>query len=249
MLHFPHKLIKQCRDCFVICIALLYTSSLHAQDSLNQYGLYIITSTLQLQKTIDADSSKAFVHLKKYVPGILLDMKYATTQNLMYTKMYDKASDMIRLSVAKALDSAQQEFKKYGYGIKVYDSYRPYSVSCYMYKRIPDSNYIAKPWRGSRHNRGIAVDMTLIDLKTKKELDMPTPFDCLAPPANSDYPNIKDSTVLHNRTLIISVMTRYGFKVAQSEWWHYDYLPALNYELVDISQSKLERFVNKSKHK
>ncbi|HVX25184.1 MAG TPA: M15 family metallopeptidase [Parafilimonas sp.] len=234
-----------------VLLLLHFAPVVQAQQntSTNQYGLHVITSTKELQQTIDADSNKAFVHLKKYVPGIVLDMKYATTQNCMYTKMYDKASDMIRLCTAKALDSAQQEFKKYGYGIKIYDSYRPYSVTCYMYSRIPDSNYLAKPWRGSRHNRGITVDMTLIDLKTGEELRMPTPFDCMAPVANSDYPNIKDSVVLRNRTLIIDVMTKYHFKVAQSEWWHYDYLPALDYELLDIPQSVLEKFVNKSKRK
>jgi len=104
---------------------------------------------------------------------------------------------------------------------------------------------MGKPWRGSKHNRGVAIDLTLIDLATGKELAMPTPFDCLTYPSHPDYRGLPDS-VIQNRDLLIAVLGRHGFSVAKNEWWHFDYTAGVQYELLDIPQAELAAFVHKN---
>lgn len=217
---------------------------LQAQNTNNQYGLYIISHIDTLKKIIAADSNKAFVKIKDYIPGIALDIKYATTQNVFYEKLYDKPYAITRLPVAKALKQVQEELKQQGIGLKIYDAYRPYGVTCRMWDLMPDSIYMGKPWRGSRHNRGIALDLTLIDLKTKRELRMPTPYDALVYPSHPDFMLLPDS-IIQNRDRLITVMRKYGFTVAKNEWWHFDYTAGLHYELLDIPQKELLRIIKK----
>jgi len=104
-----------------------------AQPSTNAYGLYVISSLYELQRTIAADSNGAFVQLTDYAPSIVLDIKYGTAQNVFYEKLYDTSYALTRLPVARALAAAQKEFEQQGKGLKVYDAYRPYSVTCYMF--------------------------------------------------------------------------------------------------------------------
>jgi len=221
---------------------------LYAQDSLKKYGLYIITAPVKLKETIAADSNKVFVEIKGYVTEVLLDIKYATTQNVFYTKLYDKPYAIIRLPVAIALAKVQQDLKQYGIGLKIYDAYRPYSITCRMWDLMPDSVYMGKPWRGSKHNRGISLDVTLIDLKTKKELRMPTPYDALIYPAHPDFMGLPDS-IVQNRKLLISTMNKHGFTVAKNEWWHFDFMAGVNYELLDIPQKEILKMIDKKKIK
>lgn len=218
----------------------------YAQDSLNKYGLYIITDIHRLKQTIEADSNKSFVRIKDYVPGVVLDIKYATYQNVFYEKLYDRPHAYTRLPVAKALANAQMEFKQYGVGLKIYDAYRPYRATCRMWERLPDSIYMGKPWKGSKHNRGIALDLTLIDLKTKKELAMPTPFDALVYASHPDFTGLPD-TIIKNRELLITTMSKYGFVVDTVEWWHFNYVQGLNYELLDIHPDEINKVVKKKK--
>jgi len=216
------------------------------QDTLNQYGLYIISDIEKLKNSIALDSNKSFVHIKEYIPNIVLDIKYATTQNVFYEKLYDKPYALTRLPVAKALRAVQQELKQYGAGLKIYDAYRSYSVTCRMWDLMPDSIYMGKPWRGSRHNRGIALDLTLVDLKTKKELRMPTPYDALIYPAHQNFMGLPDS-VIKNRALLTTTMQKHGFAVDQLEWWHFNYVEGLNYELLDIPFAYIEKLIRKNK--
>ena len=227
----------------IVCRGLAQTA-----DTLNKYGLYVIKSVAQLECTIDADSNKTFVRIKDFVPGAILDIKYATTQNVFYEKLYDKPRAYTRLAVAKALAAVQQDLKPQGLGLKIYDAYRPYSVTCRMWDKIPDSIYMGKPWKGSKHNRGIALDLTLIDLKTRKELPMPTPFDALVYASHPDFMGLPDS-VKRNRQILISTMARYGFSVSAREWWHFDYTPGVDYEILDIPQEHINKIVKKNKRK
>lgn len=218
----------------------------YAQDSLNKYGLYIISSAEKLMQTIKADSNKSFVRIKDYVPGVVLDIKYATTQNVFYEQLYKKSHAFTRLPVAKALRDVQAELKQHGVGIKIYDAYRPYSVTCRMWELLPDTIYMGKPWKGSKHNRGIALDLTLVDLKTKKELAMPTPFDALVYASHPDFMGLPDS-VIQNRKLLIDVMSKHGFAVDLVEWWHFNYTGGLNYELLNIPFTSIEKLIRKNK--
>lgn len=211
----------------------------HLQGQSNKYGLKT-TNLKEYQASIKTAPQKELVDLEKHIPGIVLDIRYATTNNFVQEKIYNLPKAYARKSVADALLKAQQEFKTLGYGIKVFDAYRPYKATVKFYEVYRDTTYVASPYRGSRHNRGCAIDMTLIDLKTGAELKMPTEYDSFRKEAWPSTP-VKDPEVKKNRDLIISVMKKYGFRVNSSEWWHFDFNGWKNYEVLDIDFEELEK--------
>jgi zinc D-Ala-D-Ala dipeptidase len=217
-------------------------------DSLNQYGLYIISSIEKFKQTVEKDSSKQLVRIKDYVPNVVLDIKYATTQNVFYTKLYDRSHAYMRLPAAKALALVQKELNESGLGLKIYDAYRPYSVTCHMFEMIPDTNYMGLPWTGSKHNRGVALDLTLIDLKTRQELRMPTPFDALVYASHPQFMGLPDS-VIQNREKLKIVMQKHGFVVDPMEWWHFNYTPNKGFELLDLPPADIEKLQPPKKRK
>ena len=182
------------------------------------------------------------VDLEKYIPGLVLDIRYATTNNFTGKKIYDRARAFARRPVADSLKAAMTEFAKHGAGIKVYDAYRPYKATIMFYEIYRDTTYVASPYRGSRHNRGCAIDMTIIDLKTGNEIPMPTPYDSFQKEAWPTTP-VKDPVIRKNRELLITVMEKHGFRVNASEWWHFDFDGWKNYEVMDIDFSELEESV------
>lgn len=209
---------------------LNFISSTHAQSN---NKLLIIRTKEAYLKTVQEDGDKALVLLKKYVPSIKLDIKYATSQNIFYQKLYPKAGAYVRLPVAKSLAKVQEELKQKGLSLKIYDAYRPYSVSVQMFEMLPDTLYMGLPWTGSKHNRGIALDLTLVNLKTGKELKMPTPFDALVYASHPEFPLVSDEAK-QNRELLKDVMKRHGFVVDPMEWWHFNYKSNTNYEILDL---------------
>jgi D-alanyl-D-alanine dipeptidase len=188
------------------------------------------------------DSSKKMIELKSMVPGIVYDLRYAGTNNFMRRRMYPAGTNntFLRLPAAKALRQVQLELNEKGLGLKIFDAYRPYSVTVMFWELVKDERYVANPSKGSGHNRGIAVDLTIIDRKTGKELDMGTGFDNFTDTAHSTYTALPE-VVLQNRRLLRSTMEKYGFKVLDTEWWHF-YLPEVSrYEILDIDFKKLRR--------
>jgi D-alanyl-D-alanine dipeptidase len=173
------------------------------------------------------------VEIKNYIPGIVLDIRYATTNNFTHHRMYNQARAFARLPVAMALKDVEAELKTKGLGIKIYDAYRPYAITVKFYELARDTNFVADPHKGSKHNRGCAIDMSLVDLKTGKELDMPTTFDSFSKKASATYPGLPKQE-LANRELLKSVMQAHGFKVQPTEWWHYDFIGWSNFPLLDI---------------
>jgi D-alanyl-D-alanine dipeptidase len=116
-----------------------------------------------------------------------------------------------------------------------------------MWEIVPDDRYAANPANGSGHNRGIAVDLTLTELKTGNKLPMPTDYDDFTDSAHHTFMEL-DSTVLANRNLLKGVMEHYGFKALETEWWHYSLPNAKYYPLMDISFKKLRRWTKKQMH-
>jgi D-alanyl-D-alanine dipeptidase len=127
-----------------------------------------------------------------------------------------------------------------GLGLKIFDAYRPYSVTVKFWELVKDERYVANPAKGSGHNRGIAVDLTIIDLKTGKELDMGTGFDNFTDTAHHTFTSLPEE-VLHNRLLLKSTMEKYGFIALESEWWHYYLANGNTFELLDIEFKKLKK--------
>lgn len=189
-------------------------------------------------KQIQLEPNSRLAEIKRYVPGIRLDIRYATANNFMHRQMYAQARAFARLPVVMALKEVEADLKKRGLGLKIYDAYRPYSVTVKFYEMAHDTNFVADPHKGSKHNRGCAIDLTLIDLKTGKELDMPTGFDSFSKKAAADYPGLPGQQYA-NRELLKSVMQAHGFKVYRTEWWHYDFDGWMNYPLLDIPFSEI----------
>lgn len=173
-----------------------------------------------------------FVLLRSLSNDFVFDMKYATSDNFLKQAVYDCGECYLRKSTAKALVKANEEFKSLGYRIKLFDCYRPLSVQKKMWKILPGTHYVANPAKGSKHNRGAAVDLTLVDAQGK-ELDMGTPFDFFGKKAHHTCTTLPKK-VLENRKLLKDVLNKYNFKSIFSEWWHYEYRPEM--------QSKVEDF-------
>jgi D-alanyl-D-alanine dipeptidase len=176
-----------------------------------------------------------FVELLRVDTSFVLDMKYATEDNFLKSKVYDCDQCLLRVTVAKALAKAQQILKEKGYRIKLYDCYRPLDVQKRMWKIMPDDRYVGNPHgNGSVHNKGAAVDLTLVDSQGK-ELDMGTAFDHFGREAHHAYQNLPEE-VLENRKLLKQTMEESGFKPITSEWWHYSYRNK-NYPIANFKPS------------
>jgi peptidase M15D vanX D-ala-D-ala dipeptidase len=173
-----------------------------------------------------------FVRLKDLSPDFVYELKYATPDNFLKQAVYDCGECYLRKSTAEALVKANEAFKQLGYRIKLFDCYRPLSVQKKMWKILPGTHYVANPAKGSKHNRGAAVDLTLVDAQGK-ELNMGTPFDFFGKEAHHTYTQ-HSKEVLENRKLLKETLDKYNFKSIYSEWWHYEYRPEM--------QSKVENF-------
>ena len=217
----------------LLLIILLFGFSEAYSQIINSYGLQVINEHADYKKSIEKDKNKQLIEIKKSIPDIKLDIRYAGKNNFAKQAVYKQARAFARLPVVEALKNVQIELKKSGYGLKIFDGYRPYSVTVKFFAIASDKSFVANPKDGSRHNRGCAIDLTLIDLKTGKELEMPTPYDSFAAEAASDFMNLP-ANVIQNRELLRSKMEKHGFRVLNNEWWHFDFIGWKNYELMDI---------------
>jgi D-alanyl-D-alanine dipeptidase len=173
-----------------------------------------------------------FVNLKDFSSDFVYDMKYATEDNFLKSKVYDCAECLLRYKTVKALILANQRLMKKGFKIKIFDCYRPLDIQKRMWEIVPNPKYVANPAKGSIHNRGGAVDITLIDLNGK-ELDMGTAFDYFGIEASHGYSNLSDE-IKKNRRLLKKNMEKECFNSFDSEWWHYNLKAALNDKVSNI---------------
>ncbi len=160
------------------------------------------------------------IGLQGFLTPFYSDFKYATNRNFTKEVLYTQPEPYLRLPAAKALKNALSILKSKGLTLKIYDAYRPYSVTKKMWKIVPDDRYAANPAKGSSHNRGTAVDVTLVYLKTGVELEMPTEYDNFTTKAHHNYRQLP-KRVIKNRALLKSVMEQAGFVALNTEWWHY----------------------------
>ena len=206
----------------------------------NRYALNVVGDERVYDDEVRADAGKRLVPLAAYVPGVILDLRYATDNNFMHATLYPIAGGFLRAPAALALADVQEDLASGGLGLKVFDAYRPYAITVRMWEPIRNADFVADPAKGSRHNRGAAVDLTLVDLKTEKELAMPTPFDDFTTKARQDYGDLP-ADVLANRALLKDVMVRHGFEPLPSEWWHFDYAGWQKFELLDLDLRMVAR--------
>lgn len=185
----------------------------------------------------DAAPKHDLVDVQKINPRILVEMRYATTNNFMKKAVYKSARCLLQRSVAERLSRVQERLEKQGYGLKIYDAYRPLSAQWELWKVTPNPTFVADPRKGSKHNRGSAVDLTLVD-KDGNELEMPTEYDAFVKEARSDYMDLPEHR-LRNRKILHDAMTAEGFIPNPSEWWHFDDPEWKKFPILDIDFDKI----------
>jgi D-alanyl-D-alanine dipeptidase len=152
--------------------------------------------------------------------NIILDLKYATHDNFTNASIYDCGRCFLNKSTAlKLREMSSLIYQRYGLRFKIFDCYRPLTVQRALWNQYPNPNYVTNPDKGSMHNRGMAVDLTVVD-KEGKEWDMGTPFDFFGRKSHIDYMDLP-SQVIKNRKALILMMEKAGFKGIRTEWWHF----------------------------
>jgi D-alanyl-D-alanine dipeptidase len=154
------------------------------------------------------------------VQEVVLDIRYATSNNFAKQRLYDEARCLLRPATAKKLEAVRKQLQSEGLRLKVFDCYRPLAVQHKMWALVPDERYVADPAKGSRHNRGAAVDVTVVRADGS-ELPMPTDYDDFSERAHRDYSNLPADAIA-NRSRLEKVMTKHGFVGLPTEWWHFD---------------------------
>jgi D-alanyl-D-alanine dipeptidase len=224
---------------FLVCTFLwiiIFTNPARAQ---NKYGLRPM-KWAEYTVSVEKNPENELINLQEFIPGLRLDIRYATTHNFTGEKIYNLARAYARKPVAEALKKIQADLARQGLGLKIFDGYRPYSATVKFYELYRDTTYVASPYKGSRHNRGCALDLTIVDLKTGEELKMPTEYDSFRKEAWPSTP-VADPLVRKNRQTLIDAMEKHGFKVNASEWWHFDFIGWQQFAVMDIDFEELEK--------
>ena len=178
------------------------------------------------------------VEIQKINPNIRVDLRYTTADNFMKETLYPEgARCFLRRETAAKLSRVQEALEKQGLGLKVFDGYRPLSVQKKMWARFPVEGYVANPAKGSNHNRGAAVDLTLVDV-SGHELAMPSAYDEFSERAHRDYQE-GSRAAIKNREILQKAMEKEGFRGISTEWWHFDDLDCKTYPLLDLPISSI----------
>jgi zinc D-Ala-D-Ala dipeptidase len=215
--------------CFLIVI----------QPVMTQSGLVVIREMETYRKQITDDPSMKMVDMEQFIPGIKTDLRYATKNNFTKQVIYTQPKAFARKPVTVALKAVQDSLAKLGLGLLVFDAYRPYAATVRLFEIYPHPGFVADPSKGSRHNRGCAVDISLVELETGRELQMPTEFDDFSERAHSEYMNLP-AEAIKNRKFLFGIMDHFGFDYLATEWWHFDFRGWEKFPLMDISFELLE---------
>jgi zinc D-Ala-D-Ala dipeptidase len=182
------------------------------------------------------------VELVKVEPGLKLDIRYATPNNLAKQAVYAEARAFLQRPAADALVRAHRALRTHGVGLLIFDGYRPWSVTKLFWDVTPPDKreFVADPAKGSKHNRGCAVDLSLYDLATGREIEMPSAYDEMSPRAYPGYTGGSTES-RQRRDLLRQAMESEGFTVEPNEWWHFNYKDWPQYPILDIPFSALSK--------
>jgi D-alanyl-D-alanine dipeptidase len=187
------------------------------------------------------DDPKRLLELIKLDPAIRLDMRYATSNNFTGRVLYDEARAFLAAPAALAVARASKMAQSDGFGLTIYDAYRPWRITKKLWDATPvgpKKEYVANPKRGSKHNRGCAVDLTLHDLQTGQLVEMPTEFDDFSEKAHRDYMGASAAAIA-NRARLARYLEAEGFAGLSNEWWHFDFTGWEQFPVMDIPFNKI----------
>jgi D-alanyl-D-alanine dipeptidase len=170
------------------------------------------------------------------------DIRYATDRNFLGRPVYREARAFLRPGVAEALKGANADLRAHGFGLLVFDAYRPLSVTRTFWEEVPKEKrrFVANPARGSMHNRGCAVDVSLYDLATGREMEMPSAYDEMTARASPAYPG-GSPEARARRDRLRSALEARGFRVNRGEWWHFDHETCPRYDVLDLTFEEIAR--------
>ena len=233
------------RKLFISVIASLTFSMLQAQPGdlkmhMSKYGLPVVKGIKVYKKIVMSDNDNQLVDLRKIIPEAKFDIRYATSQNLIGRPLYPNADAFLRKPAALALRQVSENLKQLGLGLVIHDGYRPYEITVLFYESIKDTTYVADPRKGSRHNRGMAIDLSLFDLETGETLIMPSEYDETTERSHHDFSGA-DPKALQHRQILKDAMLDVGFQLYPYEWWHYDYQGWEGCPTYDIWHKKIHK--------
>ncbi len=206
---------------------------------LRRLSLFLGTAFLAFS-TLGAACAEELVELVDVDPSLRLDIRYASDRNFLGFSVYPEARAFLQREAAEALKRVNRELQAEGLGLLILDAYRPHSVTQLMWDKTPPAKraYVADPKKGSRHNRGAAVDLTIVDLSSGKPIPMPSNYDDFSEKAHHSY---MGGTALAraNRKKLREAMERVGFQALDNEWWHYDFKGWEQYPILDKPFSEI----------
>ncbi|MEO6333485.1 MAG: M15 family metallopeptidase [Pyrinomonadaceae bacterium] len=176
------------------------------------------------------------VELIKLDSTIKLDIRYATANNFVGRAVYPEARAFLQKPAAKAVANVHKKLRKEGLGLVIFDGYRPWAITKLFWEVVPEDKrkFVADPAKGSKHNRGCAVDLSIFDLKSGELIDMPSGYDEFTERASPNYAGGTDQQRA-NRDMLRKLMEEEGFTVNANEWWHFDYKNWQDYAIYDFS--------------
>ncbi len=182
------------------------------------------------------------IELIKLDPTIKLDIRYATANNFVGRPLYTEARAFLQKPAAEALQRAHQKLRKQGYGLLIFDGYRPWAITKLFWDVTPPHlhNFVADPRKGSKHNRGCAIDLSLFAWPTGQEVPMPGAYDEMT---ERSYPTYKGGTAEQrkSRDVLRAALEAEGFAVNEYEWWHFDYKDWRQYPILNVSFAELSK--------
>jgi zinc D-Ala-D-Ala dipeptidase len=223
-------------------IFLCHTHFIVAQKlPVSSYGLSYINNISLFKESLLNHPEKQMISLKN-IKDMVMDLRYASENNFMHSKLYPGIikTTYLRKPVYEALDSVSIFLATLGFQLVIFDAYRPYSVTESLWEKVKDDRYAANPSKGSGHNRGIAVDLSMSDFITHRLVAMPTDFDSFSDSAHQDFKNARADAIA-NRELLTKAMEKYGFEPLPTEWWHFSWPHSENFEVLDLSLAQLDK--------
>lgn len=228
----------------LLLFSVLILQAQSSDKKQNSFNLKIVSTSVEYKNQVAKNGQMEMVDLEKLIPGIVLDIRYATKNNFTGEIIYEAPKAFLRKPVAEALKMVQDSLAFHQLGLKIYDAYRPYAATLRFYEVYPDTNFVANPRKGSRHNRGCAVDVTLVMQSSGKEILMPTLFDDFSERSHAQFNNLPEE-IISNREFLFNMMSHFGFTHLETEWWHFDFNGWEKYPLMDLTFSTIEKYSKK----